>query len=182
MCFGLGVSTACAGKPGSLSKIVPLQSVVRPNCNGQFTGPGARPVSATTVANWYIKDGSLVYLLFLRGDPGWYNHKTEWNYATDSVGQFVQSLAVGDFHYRITLDARSNRVSLLGARIDLGAANIGLVDRVGDSAVVQASELHDFCWASPPDPVAEVLAQSPRSVEFVSHPAGFGRGTVPNTR
>jgi hypothetical protein len=120
-------------------------------------------------------------LVFLRGDPGWYDHKTQWNYTTDSLGQFVQSLVVGDFRYRITLDPDSKSVSLLDARVNLDSANIGFIDRAGDSAVLRESELHDFCWTSPPDPVAEVLSQSPKSVEFVSHPAGFGRG-VPNTR
>lgn len=139
-------------------------------------------MSATTVANWYIKDGSLIYLLFLRGNPGWYNHKTQWNYATDSLGQFVQSLVVGDFSYQITLDPDFKSVSVMTARLNLDSANIGFIDRVEGGAVLRESDLHDFCWTSPPDPVAEVFSQSPKSVEFVSHPAGFGRATVPNTR
>ena len=161
---------------------MPTQTIARRTCTGEFSGPGARPVSATTVANWYIKDGSLIYLLFLRGDPGWYNRKTAWNYATDSLGQFVQSFAVGDFRYRITLDAESKSVALSTIRLDLQSANVGFVDRVADTAVLRGSELHDFCWTSPPDPVAEVLGQSKAGVEFVSRAASLGTKAVANRR
>src|SRR4051812_19726765 len=73
-----GLSLACGGNPQTVASVAPVSRVVRPSCSGQFTGPGARPVSATTVANWYIKNGSLIYLVFLRGDLGWYNQKTQW--------------------------------------------------------------------------------------------------------
>ena len=182
VCIAPGLSVACVGQHRTISEVVPAQLIVRAACNGGFSGPGARPVSATTVANWYIKNGSLVYLLFLRGESGWYNRKTEWNYATDSLGQFVQNFAVGDFRYRITLDAQSKRVSLLGTRLNLESVNVGFMDRVADTGFLRGSELHDFCWTSPPDPVDEVLGQSKGSVDFVSHSAILGNAPVPNTR
>jgi len=159
---------ACASSPSPPVNSPQVLPVQQPACLGKFTGTGARPVSPTTVASWHINDGSLVYLLLLRGSPGWYNQKTQWNFGPDSVGQFIQRFDVGGFKYTITLDAKSERVEMLGVRLDLRSANVGYLERDRDGAALRGSELQAFCWSSPPDPVAELLERSPQSVAFVT--------------
>ena len=163
----LGTLAACS--PGIAR--APAQQIpvaVRPPCNAEFTGTGARPVSRTTVANWYIKNGELIYLVFLRGDPEWYDKKTDWKFGADSTGRYVQNFNVGGFRYDIILDRNSRWLSLLDARMDVHVANVGMIDKNGAKTSLRGSEMLAFCWTSPPDAVAEVLARSPASLKFVS--------------
>jgi hypothetical protein len=142
------------------------------SCSAGFSGPGARPVSPTTVANWYIKDGRLVYIVFLRGMPGWYNKRTKWDTGTDSAGRFVQDFDVGGFRYSLTLNESSRSLSVLGSDANLRQGNVVLMDRVPDTAVIRRSEFLDFCWNSPPDVVTEVLMRSKETEKFVTGAPG----------
>jgi hypothetical protein len=145
-----------------------VPAVVRPACTGQFSGPGARPISRTTVANWYVRNGDLVYLIFLRGTPGWYDRKTSWKFGEDSTGRFVQNFDVGGFRYDLILDRTSTSLSILDTQIDLSKANIALIDKSEGKTFLRGSEMLSFCWTSPPDVAAEVLERSPASLKFVS--------------
>ena len=142
------------------------------SCSAGLSGPGARPVSPTTVASWYIKDGRLVYVVFLRGMPGWYNKRTKWDTRTDSAGRFVQDFDVGGFRYSLTLNESSRSLSVLGSDANLRQGNVVLMDRVADTAVIRRSEFLDFCWNSPPDVVAEVLMRSKETEKFVTGAQG----------
>ena len=141
------------------------------SCTAEFSGPGARPVSPTTVANWYIKDGRLVYILFLRGMPGWYNKRTKWDIRNDSTG-VVQDFDVGGFRYGLALNESTRTLSVLGSHANLRQGNVVLMDRAADTGVIRRSEFLDFCWSSPPDVVAEVLGRSRETEKFVSSAPG----------
>jgi hypothetical protein len=149
------------------AKAPPVASVAL-NCAGHFSGPGARPVSTTTVANWYIEDGRLVYAVFLRGASGWYNKRTEWRMQNDSAGRYVQNFDVGGFHYSLSLDKSAGTLSVLGTSTNMRDANIILLDRLADGAVIRHAELQEFCWHSAPDVVAEVLARSKEIQRFIA--------------
>lgn len=166
------LALACAPSPTVHRRAAPQTAVTEAPCSASFSGPGARPVSPTTVANWYIKNGRLVYAVFLRGIPGWYNKRTSWNTRTDSLGRFVQDFDVGGFRYSLTLDESSGLLSALGKTTDVRAANVILMDHTSDSAAISASEFIGFCWASPPDVAAEVLARSKTAEQFVSAAPG----------
>jgi hypothetical protein len=162
----IALMTGCAiayKHDGSLAK--PINPLA---CSEKFSGPGARPVSPPTVANWYIKNGQLAYVVFLRRGPNWYDRHTDWHSGPDSTGGgFIQDFDVGGFRYSLVLDKDSHLLSVLGKTVDLAKGNVVLLDRSGDSAIVVGSEQHFFCWASPPNVVEEVLARSPLTTQFV---------------
>ena len=153
--------------PAGIHDPIPAEPSSSP-CTEKFSGPGARPVSQTTVANWYIKNGQLIYVVFLRGDPGWYNRHTDWHNSMDPTEKFTQDLDVDGFRYSLVLDKDSRLLSVLGRTVDVAKTNVVLLDRSGDSAVVSGLEQHYFCWASPPDVVDEVLTRSTLTTQFVS--------------
>ena len=175
------IISICSGSILLALSCTPSQPVTRPSpepsskfelsCSPGFSGPGARPVSPTTVANWYVKDGRLVYVLFLRGIPGWYNKRTKWDVRKDSTG-IVQDFDVGGFRYSLTLEESSRTLSVLGSHANLGQANVILMDRVADTGVIRRSEFLDFCWSSPPDVVAEVLGRSRETEKFITGAPG----------
>lgn len=166
------LALSCTPSPPATRGVPARSSTIGLSCSAGFSGPGARPVSPTTVANWYIKDGRLVYAVFLRGIPGWYNKRTSWDTRTDSAGRFVQDFDVGGFRYSLALDESSRVLSVLGKTANMREANIILIDRTADSGVIRSSELMEFCWASPPDVAAEVLARSRTTEQFVGAASG----------
>ena len=166
------LALSCAPSPPVTVAAPARSSTVELPCSAGFSGPGARPVSPTTVANWYINDGRLVYAVFLRGLPGWYNKRTHWEFRTDSTGRFIQDFDVGGFRYNLTLDRSTGSLSALGENANVRGANIILMDRTADSAVIKSSELLEFCWTSSPDAVADILARSRATEAFVSGTPG----------
>jgi hypothetical protein len=165
-------AVSCGPTPHATVVAPARTATVKLACSSNFSGPGARPVSATTVANWYIKDGQLVYAMFLRGAPGWYNKHTRWETRTDSAGRFIQDFDVGGFRYSITLDQSSGSLWALGKNTNVREANVILMDRTADTAAIRGSELLDFCWTSPPDAVADILARSRATEAFASAAPG----------
>lgn len=155
---------------GCASPMVPAPAAVTPAapCGGQFTGPDARPVSRSSVSNWYITNGQLAYAVFIRGEPGWYDRRTSWDNRTDSLGRFVQEFDVGGFQYDLVFDPATGQLSVSGTSADARRQNVVFVERVGDSLRVVGAEQHIFCWDSPPDAAAEIFERSPGAVGFVS--------------
>lgn len=137
-------------------------------CDGQFTGPGARPVSRSSVSNWYITNGQLAYAVFIRGAPDWYDRRTSWDNRTDSLGRFVQEFDVGGFRYDLVFDATTGQLFVSGAGADARRQNVVFVERAGDSLRIVGAEQHILCWDSPADAAAEIFERSPGAVRFVT--------------
>jgi len=160
------VALSCGPKPQE-SVVAPVRTTVKLVCSADYSGPGARPVSSTTVANWYIKNGQLAYAVFIRGTPGWYNKHTQWETRHDSVGRYIQDFDVDGFRYSIVFDESSGSLWALGKNTNVRKANVILMDRTADAGVVKSSELLEFCWLTPPDAVADILARSKVTDAFV---------------
>jgi hypothetical protein len=138
------------------------------DCDHDIAVTDARPVTGTTVAHYYIEDGGLVYLVFLRGSPGWYTDRSNWQISPSPTGEHVQSVDVAGFRYALTLDAGTRSLSILDNRVDLKRSNVVFLDRVGNDVVVRGGELLNLCWSSQPDAVGQVLSRSRAAMSFVT--------------
>ena len=137
-------------------------------CDQDLTVTDARPVTGTTVAHYYIDNGGLVYLVFLRGSPGWYTDRSNWQISPSPSSEHVQSVDIAGFRYALTLDAGTRSLSILDNRVDLKRSNVVFLDRVGNDVVVRGGELQNLCWSSLPDAVGQVLSRSRAAMSFVT--------------
>jgi len=72
-------------------------------------GEGARPVSETTVACWLMDPhDKLIFLVLLRGTPGWYGRKTTTT-ATLAMPVTSGHGASGQLHTPSTIEQESKR-------------------------------------------------------------------------
>lgn len=138
------------------------------DCDQDLTVTDARPVTGTTVAHYYIEKGGLVYLVFLRGSPGWYTDRSAWQISASASSQHLQSVDIAGFRYALAIDAGTRSLSVLDNRIDLGRSNVVFLHRVGNDVVVRGGELLNLCWSSPPDAVGQVLSRSRAAMSFVT--------------
>jgi hypothetical protein len=152
------------------------------DCDQAITVTDARPVTGTTVAHYYIEEGGLVYLVFLRGSPGWYPDRSNWQISASPSGEHVQSVTIAGFRYALTLDAGTRALSILDHRIDLKRSNVVFLDRVGSDVLVRGGELLNLCWSSPPDAVGQVLSRSRAAMSFVTGATVPPRRPPPATR
>jgi hypothetical protein len=120
------------------------------------------------VGHYYIDNGGLVYLVFLRGTPGWYTDLRDWQIPASPAGQHVQSVDIAGFRYALTLEAGTHSLQVLDERVDLRRSNVVFLDRVGNDVVVRGGELLNLCWSSVPDAVGQVLSRSRAAVTFVT--------------
>jgi hypothetical protein len=137
-------------------------------CDEEFTVADARPVSATTVGHYYIENGGLVYIVFLRGAPAWYGEMRDWRIPPAPEGQNARTVGIGGFNYDLRLDVGTRFLSVLDERVDLRKSNVVFLDRIGNDVVVRGGELMNLCWASRPDAVGQVLSRSRAAVTFVT--------------
>lgn len=164
------LSAGCMGTAGTVP--ASMKSPQLPGaCGGGWTAPFTRPVSTTTVSAWYVSDGKLIYIVFVRGAPGWWETKTQWTMGTDSVGRFVQTFDVGGFRYNVTLDDRAELLTVHGSTTRLDEGRVVLAERVRDSLVVRRVEQAELCWPLQPDMevmIGQVLGRAPAALQFVS--------------
>jgi hypothetical protein len=139
-----------------------------PTCDEDFTVADARPVTATTVGHYYIENGGLVYVVFLRGAPAWYGEMRDWQIPPTPASESARTVGIAGFNYNLRLDAETKALSVLDERVDLRRSNVVFLDRVGNDVVVRGGELMNLCWASPPDAVGQVLSRSRAAVAFVT--------------
>jgi hypothetical protein len=117
-----------------------LFTVALPRCDGAWNwiqwGEGARPVSQTTVSCWLMEpQGKLVFVVLLRGKPGWYNAQTTHD-GTSSDAGYQWKWHVGKIAYSIDYRAAQQQVRLFGQSVSLNDANIIAVEHA-DSAKPQ---------------------------------------------
>jgi len=151
-------------------------------CDNDFTLGDARPVTATTVAHYYIENGGLVYLLFVRGAPGWYGDMADWKVSPGPAAEHYRNVDIAGFHYDLRLAPGTQSLDLLEKPVDLQKSNVIFADKVGRDVVVRGGELMNLCWSSPPDAVGQVLSRSPAAVKFVSGVATTPRPAAPARR
>ena len=174
---------ACGGRPAATAPspaAEPLPPIISrevqpdpvptldPGCDNDFTLGDARPVTATTVAHYYIENGGLRYLVFVRGAPGWYGEMADWKVSPGPVAEHYRNVDIAGFHYDLRLAPGAQSLDLLEKPVDLQKSNVIFADRVGKDVVVRGGELMNLCWTSPPDAVGQVLSRSPAAVKFVS--------------
>jgi hypothetical protein len=173
-CGGGRAGSAPTPDAGPLSPIIAREASPDPvptldaACDQEVTATEARPVTATTVGHYYIENGGLVYLVFLRGSPGWYSDLRDWQIPATLPSQHVQSVDIAGFRYALTLDAGTRSLRVLDERVDLRRSNVVFLDRVGNDVVVRGGELLNLCWSSLPDAVGQVLSRSRSAVTFVT--------------
>lgn len=173
-CGGARAGSGPGPSSGPLSPIIAREASPDPvptidaTCDQDVTVTDARPVTGTTVAHYYIENGGLVYLVFLRGTPGWYTDLRDWQIPATPASQHVQRVDIADFHYALTLDPGTRSLSVLDQRVDLKKSNVVFLDRVGNDVVVRGGELLNLCWSSPPDAVGQVLSRSRDAMSFVT--------------
>lgn len=95
-------------------------------------GEGARPVSETTVSCWLLQpqasgQQSLLFLVLLKGKPGWYNAKTTHDSNSSDAG-FQWKWRVGKIAYTIDYRAAHGQVRLFGQGVSLSTANVIVVE------------------------------------------------------
>ncbi len=170
------------GRPPLIVREIPPDPVptVSAACNHGFTAADARPVSATTIGHYYIENGGLVYLVFVRGAPAWYGDVNAWQVPQPPAGQHVRNAEIAGVRYVLSLDAGQRTLSVRDEEVDLQKTNVVFVDRVGNNLSVVGGELLNLCWPSQPDPVGQVLSRSPAAARFVTGtPAPQRRQTPP---
>jgi hypothetical protein len=173
-CGGGRAGSAPTPDAGPLSPIIAREASPDPvptidaDCDQEVTVTEARPVTATTVGHYYIQNGGLVYIVFLRGSPGWYTDLKDWQIPTSPSSQHVQSVDIAGFRYALTLDAGTRSLGVLDERVDLRRSNVVFLDRVGNDVVVRGGELLNLCWSSVPDAVGQVLSRSRSAMTFVT--------------
>ena len=185
-CGGRAAAPGSAPSPGLPPVIVreiPPDPVPTLNavCDEDFTVADARPVSATTIGHYYIENGGLVYLVLVRGAPGWYGALEDWDVPAPPLGQHVRNANIAGFRYALTLDIGERTLSVLDKEVDLQKTNVVFLDRVGSSVVVVGGELMNLCWPSKPDVVGQVLSRSPTAARFVTGTAVVPRRPAPAT-
>jgi hypothetical protein len=148
-----------------------------PACDKDLTDADARPVTATTLAHYFIENGRLVYLVFLRGTPGWYGDMASWKVTPGPTPAHFRNVDIGGLQYDLRLDPGSRSLDLLEKPVDLQKSNVIFADRVGRDVVVRGGELMNLCWSAPPDAVGQVLTRSPAAVTFVKASATQPRPT-----
>jgi hypothetical protein len=192
----LVVAAACGGRTASVAptpveEIPPVMSrqdqpdpvaTVDPTCDNELTDTDARPVTATTLAHYHIADGRLVYLVFVRGTPGWYGDMANWKVTPGATPTHFRNVDIGGFQYDLRLDPGARSLDLLEKPVDLQKSNVIFADRVGKDVVVRGGELLNLCWSAPPDAVGQVLARSPAAVKFVTASATQPRPTPARRR
>ncbi len=151
-------------------------------CDNDFTLGDSRTVTATTVAHYYIENGGLVYLVFVRGAPGWYGEMADWKVSPGPAAEHYRNVDIAGFHYDLRLAPGARSLDLLEKPVDLQKSNVIFADRVGKDVVVRGGELMNLCWSLPPDAVGQVLSRSPAAVKFVSASATAPRPAAPARR
>jgi hypothetical protein len=136
---------------------------LRPRCDGAWNwiqwGEGARPVSQTTVSCWLMDpQGKLLFVVFLRGKPGWYNAQTTHD-GTSSDAGFQWKWRVGKIAYTIDYRGTQQQVRLFGQSVSLNEANIIAVD-LADTAKPQVRGIARVNVRVNDDDDAVQLAQS----------------------
>ncbi len=173
-CGGARGGSAPNPASGPLSPIIAREGSPDPvptidaTCDQDVTVTDARPVTGTTVAHYFIENGGLVYLVFLRGSPGWYTDLKDWRIPAMPASQHVQRVDIADFHYALTLDPGTRSLRVLDQRVDLRRSNVVFLDRVGNDVVMRGGELLNLCWSAPPDAVGQVLSRSRDAMSFVT--------------
>jgi len=150
-------------------------------CGNDFTVGDSRPVTATTVAHYYIENGGLRYLVFVRGAPGWYGDMSTWK-VDPGPTEHYRNVDIAGFQYDLRLAPGAQSLEVLEKPVDLQKSNVIFADRVGRDMVVRGGELMNLCWSSPPDAVGQVLSRSPAAVKFVSAAATAPRPAAPARR
>jgi hypothetical protein len=192
----LAIAAACGGRSASTAptpadEIPPLMSredqpdpvaTLDPACGEDFTDADARPVTATTLAHYFIENGRLVYLVFVRGAPGWYGDMASWKVTPGPAPAHFRNVDIGGFQYDLRLDPGSRSLDLLEKPVDLQKSNVIFADRVGRDVIVRGGELMNLCWSSPPDAVGQVLTRSPAAVKFVTASATQPKPAPPRRR
>jgi hypothetical protein len=165
------------GRPPLIVREVPPDPVptLAAVCSNDVTVADARPVSATTVGHYYLENGGLVYLVLVRGAPGWYGDLKDWQVPPPTLGQHVRNAEIAGFRYALDLDIGERKLSILDKEVDLEKTNVVFLDRVGNTLSIVGGELMNLCWSSPPDAVGQVLSRSPAATRFVM-------GTPPPSR
>lgn len=91
-------------------------------------GQGARPVSQSAVSCWLSDaQGNLLFLLLLRGKPGWYNAETKNDFDSSDAG-FQWRWHVGKIAYTIDYRAAQQQVRVFGQSVSLATANVFAVE------------------------------------------------------
>jgi hypothetical protein len=190
------LAAACGGRPAATAptpaeEIPPVMSrqdqpdpvaTLDPACDNEVADSDARPVTATTLAHYHIEDGHLVYLVFVRGTPGWYGDMANWKVTPGATPVHLRNVDIGGFQYDLRLDPAARSLDLLEKPVDLQKSNVIFADRVGKDVVVRGGELLNLCWSAPPDAVGQVLARSPAAVRFVTASATQPRPTPARRR
>jgi hypothetical protein len=136
-----------------LSGLVPISAsaqeltivIGKPPADGArgFGGPGATPISPTTVLQWLLEPrdsggAQLAYAIAIRGEPGWYNQRTTWT-ASDSVPRFeTTNWNVGPVRYAVSYNQKDHRLRTFGNEVNLAHGNLVLVT-LGSQGVVNAT-------------------------------------------
>lgn len=134
---------------------------------------GARPVSDTAVSCWVLMpqanaQQSLLFLVLLKGAPGWYNAQTTHDSNSSDSG-FQWKWRVGDVAYTILYEAERGQVSLFGRDVLLSAANIIVVDHADTSRPAVRGLAHvDMTLAPDADVVEAAAARSAKLKAWIA--------------
>ena len=105
-------------------------------CNARAqTSSSSRPLSATVISTYVVRDGELALLVLWRGSPGWYSRESSnrssgggGGSAGREVGSF--SLTYGGRTLSIDFNYTARLAKLLEQEIPLADTNVVLVDDV----------------------------------------------------
>ncbi|HEY1251857.1 MAG TPA: hypothetical protein VGH97_11765 [Thermoanaerobaculia bacterium] len=141
---------------------------------------GSRVASPEVVASWIALEGSadelqLRLLVLWRGSPGWFlkgeSAGSSGKAGADDGGanSIVQHLRYGKLNLEVGLDLRKQTATIAAEKVDLGDANVILVDDVDNPAgprVVRTLRVNPALSKSV-GKMEEVVRRSPELFEFL---------------
>ena len=129
-------------------------------------GVGARPITDTVAATWFIESASLSgdykrvsLMIFLVGPNGWTKKRTDWQWGTEDPAH--STFLVDGHRLHFEYSSQSGRWSVADKKGNAKDANVVVVAGVGSAKprVIHTEKLH-LSVAFDADPVVEVLKQS----------------------
>ncbi len=133
-----------------------------------IAGVGARPISDTVAATWFIESASpsgdykrMSLMIFLVGPAGWTKKRTDWHWGTEDPAYSTFLVDGHQLHFEYS--SQSGRWSAPNKKGNVKDTNVLVVAEVGTAKprVVHTEKLR-LSVAFDSDPVAEVVKQSVR--------------------
>src|SRR5580765_5845648 len=152
-------------RAGSLSLVFSLIAILIavPSLHGE-TSSSSRPLSATVIGSYVIRNGELTLIVLWRGSPGWFSRGgsgggSSGGGGNSSAGREIGSLwfTQGGKSFSIDFDYTAGIARLLEQAITLSETNVVLVDDVESASGARIVGRH---WVDPKLPERPALDPS----------------------